>query len=86
MESWLDEWRSKILPLRERFGFKVLGAWTIAEEDRFIWILGYDSTRRTFAKADEMYYNSRERKSITPNPARHLAKTNSLMMEPVIQE
>ena len=32
MKEWIDEWRSKIYPLRLSLGFKVVGAWTKPEE------------------------------------------------------
>jgi NIPSNAP protein len=35
-EQWLDEWRAKIVPMRRKFGFEVLGAWTVEESDQFI--------------------------------------------------
>ena len=71
MDDWLEEWSNKVYPLRLKFGFKVAGAWKIGE-DRFVWILGYEGGKREFEKANEKYYNSKERKAIRPDPARHL--------------
>ena len=82
MNEWVDEWRSKVLPLREKFGFKVVGAWRVGEE-RFVWILAYEG-KVGFEKADEDYYSSPERKKLNPNPARHLGTTDHHMMANVL--
>jgi hypothetical protein len=79
MEEWLDEWRRHVLPLRRTFGFEVVGPWVTEEEDRFVWILGYDG-ERGWAAADAAYYESEERKSLQPDPARHLAGVETWMM------
>ena len=78
MEDWLDEWHRHVLPLRRRFGFEVVGPWVIDGEDRFVWILGFGG--EDWAAADAAYYKSEERRSIVPDPARHLAGVESWMM------
>ena len=78
MGEWVTEWTSKVRPLRERFGFEVVGAWTIAEEHRFVWILSH----LDFATADRRYYESAERREIEPDPARHIAHATQNFMEP----
>lgn len=85
MTEWLREWSTKIYPLRLKFGFKVTGAWIIGKE-RFVWILSYDGEKGGFKKADERYYDSKLRKSLKPNPARHLSKVRHWMMESALAE
>lgn len=82
MREWVDEWSRFIVPLRRRLGFQVLGAWTIEEDDRFIWIVGYNGPK-TWEEADRAYYESPQRKALDPNPARHLAETGARLMLPV---
>ena len=82
MGEWIQEWRAKVVPLRERFGFEVLGAWTIDQTDRFVWIIRYAGPR-SFEEADADYYGSAERKAMTPDPARHLAETTGRLMTEV---
>jgi hypothetical protein len=79
METWVSEWRDVVLPLRRKFGFEVVGAWTVAEEDRFVWIIGHED----FEAADDIYYASPERTQLDPEPARHLAETDTKMMDPI---
>ena len=82
MAEWIDEWRSKIVPLREKFGFQVLGAWTVNETERFVWIIRHTGSG-SWDEADAGYYSSAERKAIAPDPARHLAETASRLMTEV---
>jgi hypothetical protein len=79
MTEWVSEWSAHIRPLRERFGFRVVGAWTIANEHRFVWILAHAD----FETADRSYYDSAERRALEPDPARHLARAVQHFMERV---
>jgi hypothetical protein len=72
MEAWVDEWQQQVAPLRRRFGFNILGPWIIEAEDKFVWILEFDGPEGWDA-ADAAYYESEERRAITPEPTRHLA-------------
>lgn len=83
MSDWIAEWSAHIVPLRRRFGFEVVGAWTVDSEDRFVWILRYPGPK-SWAEADAEYYGSPERKAITPNPARHLASQEHWLMTPAL--
>jgi len=84
MNEWIEEWRTKIYPLRIKFGFKVIGAWTRVEEDRFIWILSFDGPEGSFATAEKAYFDSSERKSMSPDPVRHLLSTSQTMIRGIL--
>jgi len=84
MNEWIDEWRAKIYPLRVKLGFRVVGAWTINQEDRFIWILSFEGPEGSFAQAEKAYFDSTERKSIKPDPVRHLASTSQAMIRGIL--
>jgi len=81
MDAWIEEWSRHIRPLRERLGFQVVGAWT-AGVNEFVWILRYEGPK-TWAEADAAYYASPERASLDPDPARHLANTETWIVDPV---
>ncbi len=81
MEDWLKEWKAQVYPLRKKFGFDVLGAWTVKGENRFLWILGYGGPMKSFAEGDRAYYDSEDRRSIVPDPARNLAETQTKVIE-----
>jgi hypothetical protein len=80
MDDWVGEWKARIVPLRERFGFKVLGAWQIPGENKFVWIIRHDGPQ-SWEEVDGAYYASPERKAIQPDPARHLAATQTWLMQ-----
>ena len=84
MDEWLQEWREKICPLRIKYGFKVIGAWVNGAENRFVWMLSFDGTEGGFADAEKKYFDSPERKAISPDPIRHLASTSQTMMRQVV--
>ena len=81
MRQWIEEWRSKIVPLRLKHGFEVVGAWTVEGTDQFVWIVSYDGPQ-SWQDAESNYYQSAERKAIDPDPARHLAHTQTRLMTP----
>ncbi len=74
MADFVALWRSQVLPLRERMGFCVAGAWSNPETNRFVWIVGYDGD---FEQADAAYYASPERRSVSPDPAELLERTSA---------
>ncbi len=85
MEEWLEEWREKLHPIRTKQGFRILGAWVIPELDRFLWIIKWEG-KGSFEEADQEYYHSSERKTVQPNPARHLEKEEHFYIEPVLEQ
>ena len=84
MEEWIDEWRTKIYPLRLKLGFKVIGAWTETKENRFLWILSFDGREGSFAAAEKEYFASLERKAVSPDPVRHLASISQTMLQGIL--
>jgi hypothetical protein len=82
MSAWIDEWSRLVRPLREKLGFTILGAWAGEETDTFVWLLGYDGPEG-YEASDAAYYASPERAALDPDPARHLASTRQLEVEPI---
>jgi hypothetical protein len=79
MDEWLTEWGQVVYPLRRQFGFEVVGAWVNRDENRFVWIIGHSD----FEARDRAYYESPERSGLDPDPARHLARTATLLVDAV---
>lgn len=82
LETFVEEWRSHVVPLREAFGFRIEGAWVVPAERRFVWIVSYEGPEG-FEARDRAYYASEERKALAPDPARHLEETRHWLMEAV---
>lgn len=78
-DEFLEEWTTNIVPLRRKFGFSVVGAWTNAEHSRFVWMLASDG----FDAADRRYYASPERAGLTPDIARHLSRIDTTILQEV---
>lgn len=85
MAEWVREWGNLIVPLRQRLGFGLLGAWTAQDSDRFVWVLTYDGPK-SWEQADSDYYASAERAAFDPDPARHIATTEQWLMTAVPSE
>ena len=83
MDTFVGEWKAGVVPLRRNFGFTVEGAWTIRKDNTFVWIISYDGPEG-FEARDAAYYASAERKALTPDPARHLAQTDTRLMASVL--
>ena len=79
LEEFVGEWRSNVAPLREAFGFRIDGAWTMPEQNGFAWIISHDD----FETADAAYYASPERHALRPDPARNIAEMDLRFMRPV---
>jgi hypothetical protein len=76
------EWVKGVYPLRLKQGFKIDGAWTIKENNQFVWILRYDGPDNWKAKQDA-YYDSAERKALTPDPAQYITRAEEYFISPV---
>lgn len=83
MKAWIEEWSTHIVPLRRRYGFEVVGAWTVDGDDRFVWIIRHAGAK-SWADADAEYYGSPERKAVTPDPARHVESQEHWLMTPAV--
>ena len=82
MSEFVELWRSKVLPLRRSFGFEVDGAWVIADNNQFMWIISHAGD---FAAADSAYYRSPERAAMDPSPAELIDAQNVRMALPVAE-
>lgn len=78
-DEFLQEWAANIVPLRRRFGFTVVGAWTNTEHTRFVWMLARDD----FDAADREYYASPERAGLKPDITRHLSRIDTTLLRQV---
>jgi hypothetical protein len=85
MDAFLDAWLRGVYPLRRKFGFTFTGAWVVEGADEFVWVIGYDG-RDGFAAAERRYYESVERKGMSPDPAQYIDAPNSQMMRSVLPD
>ena len=84
LDIFLEEWQRDLVPLRQRFGFRIEGAWIVRDELQFIWLLSYDG-EDGFEAANDRYNRSPARAAIQPDPARLLAASETTLLESVFE-
>jgi hypothetical protein len=85
LDDWIRGWSQGVMPLRERYGFHLLGAWLDRPQDRFIWVLGYDGPDG-FDAADERYHSLAERTALNPEPSSLLQAAQITRVVPVTRD
>lgn len=82
LHEFVSEWRARQGPLWKKLGFEIVGAWTVEATNQFAWVLRYEGPEDW----DEMvrrYFQSEERRSMQPDPARHIARMEQYFVEDV---
>ena len=82
LDRFVELWRTKVRPAREKQGFVVEGAWKVPSEEHFVWIVSYDRPDGWEA-ANKRYYDSPERKSMDPDPATLILTQRTAFIDPV---
>jgi hypothetical protein len=83
LDRFVDEWTAGLAPLRRSIGFEIPAAWTVPEEDRFVWILEHPGDWDAFDAADATYFASPERGAMDPDPARLIEEQRTLRLTEV---
>jgi hypothetical protein len=78
-DEFVAFWRAEIVPLRERFGFAVAGAWADPQTRTFAWVV----THPDFERAAADYYDSPDRKSLSRDPAEFIDRSELRLMQAV---
>jgi NIPSNAP len=71
MAEFVEGWRKHIIPVREKYGFKVLYAFSNTEASEFVWLVSHDSPDG-YAAADAVYYQSPERNNLSWDPKQYI--------------
>ncbi len=83
LDTFVGEWAGHLAPLRRAMGFEIPAAWTVPEEDRFLWLLEHPGGWDAFEAADAAYFASSERAAIDPDPARLIEEQRTLRLTEV---
>ena len=81
----MDEFLSifpEVVAARRAVGFNVVGAWTVPEENRFVWIISTDAPGG-IEELSKVYYASARRRAIEPEPAKLFDAIETKIMKPV---
>ena len=82
LNEFANEWRDRIKPLREQFGFRVSGGWKVTDTNQFICFLSRDDSE-DWETQNQAFYQSDERRSLAPDPARHIARVEQYFVDSV---
>jgi hypothetical protein len=85
LDDFVNAWRDGVVPLRERLGFRIEGAWTIPSERRFVWVLSHDAPESEWEAVNAAYYSSPERAALDPNPAKWIEEASQTLVEVILQ-
>jgi hypothetical protein len=83
LDRFVDEWGTSLAPLRRAIGFDIPAAWTVPDEDRFLWLLAHPGDWDAFEEADAAYFASPERAALDPDPARLIEEQRALRLTEV---
>lgn len=84
LDDFVAGWKKFVHPLHYKFGFTIDRADVIRERNELVWIVSYDGSMEEWKAKQEAYYSSPERKSVNPDPAQHIAKTDRWFIESVL--
>lgn len=82
MDDFVKAWVAGVYPLRQRFGFRIEGAWVIKERNQFVWLLSYEGA--DWEAKDAAYYASPDRAALDPDPAQHIARGDQWFLTSVL--
>lgn len=83
LNQFVSDWNEKIRPLREKLGFKIVGAWTLEATNQFVWVQRYEGSG-SWEEQDQAYFASEERRAMDPDPALLIARMEQYFADAVI--
>jgi hypothetical protein len=82
MDTFVALFRDHLVPVREAYGYTLLGAWNDPETGTFVWVVGHEAPDGWEA-AEKAYYDSPERAAMPANPADYLEGVATQMLRPI---
>ena len=80
LDEWVEKFHEEIVPPRLQYDFEVVGAWTHADQNQFVWIVAYNGPLG-FQQAVDRYYESPERSSISFDPDNYIDHMDVRLLE-----
>jgi hypothetical protein len=62
LHNWAEVWKTTVVPLRQEYGFDVVGAWLAEEENEFTWIV----SGNRFKEREAAYVEARDASGFAP--------------------
>ena len=81
LDSWLELFHDKIVPLSAEAGITVESSWVNEERTQFIWIRSYGDSVESIAKAEAAFYGSEWWLANVDHVRSHLAHREIVQIE-----
>jgi hypothetical protein len=81
LDDWIRGWSEGVMPIRERCGFQLLGAWVDRSHNRFLCVLGYDGPDG-FGAAEERYHSLADRGALDPEASSFVQTAQITRVQP----
>jgi hypothetical protein len=85
LDRFIVAWKTSILPLRNQHGFHTEAAWTVAEENRFYWVLSYTGAR-SWEEMDEEIYQELINQHLNLDAFQHIDRVERWFIQPLALE
>jgi hypothetical protein len=82
MDEFIALWRDHLVPLREKYGYSVAGAWRSPDDLTFTWVVCHEAPDGWDA-AEKTYYDAPERAALPRDPKDFLTGAQTMVMRPV---
>jgi hypothetical protein len=82
LDRFVAAWRRHVLPLRARFGFRVLGSWQHPDANEFVWQLAYDGPEG-IAERERQYADARALEHFEDDPAQYVESAEVRFLRPL---
>jgi NIPSNAP len=82
MDEFVALWRDHLVPLREKYGYSVTGAWRSPDDRTFTWVVCHEAPDGWDA-AEKIYYDAPERAALPREPKDFLEGAQTMVMRPV---
>lgn len=83
LDAWVEAWRTRVVPLRLRFGFQIPASWVDVERQQHIWVVSHPGPQ-SFEEANDNYWRSPERAAIDLDPREYLIGEEIRAVRPVL--
>lgn len=83
MDSWINVFQEKLMPIHKKCGIPIVGAWTNLDRSEFIWVRSFSTVDEIASKESE-YFATPERTALGDLPGSHIAKIEVKVVESVV--
>ncbi|MGN6446669.1 hypothetical protein [Amnibacterium sp.] len=84
LPAFLDWWRSRLLPARQAYGFRLESALVVPETGEFVWAVSAEGDEAAFAALDAAWAGSGERAAVFEGVPQRVAAMDLRIAVPAV--